>query len=385
MASPIYLDYAATTPVDNSVINEMMKYLPIDGIFANPSSQHSLGQAANKAVDESRAIAAEFLCCNPGEIIFTSGATESNNIAIKGIAKAYQEHGNHIITSQTEHKSVLDTYRVLESQGFEVTYLTPDKMGCISKEELESAIRPETILVSIMHVNNETGVIQEINSLGSIVKNKYKIYFHVDAAQSFGKLPIDLDNSPVDLLSCSSHKIYGPKGVGILYIRNRAKTRLIPLMNGGGQEFGIRPGTLPTHQITGLGKAIEIARNRMTTDSDSVALLHHLLKQGLAEIDGAVINNPEHAIPNILNISINGIDSITLVTSLQNEVAISSGSACTSGSIEPSHVLRAMGVDEGRLHSSVRISIGRYTTTQDIKTALNIISKEVCRIRSLMN
>jgi len=384
MNTPIYLDYAATTPVDDAVAEEMLKHLSSKRNFGNPSSQHCFGLRAEEAVEKARTLIAGYLNGKAKDIIFTSGATESNNIAIKGVVRANKAKGRHIITSVTEHKAVLDTCRALENEGFDVTYLTPDNTGLINSDQLAQAIRPDTVLVSIMHVNNETGVIQDIAALGNVV-NHNSIVFHVDAAQSFGKLPIDLGNTPVDLLSCSSHKLYGPKGMGLLYIRNRSKMRITPLVDGGGQEYGIRPGTLPTHQIAGLAKAVEIAHNRIGKDLETATMLNRILRQGLARIEGATLNSPPQALPNIINISFTDIDSVTLVTSLQNDVAISSGSACTSGSIEPSHVLRGMGIEGDRLQSAVRISLGRYTTREDIEIALDMITNEVSRIRNLMN
>lgn len=384
MKSPIYLDYSATTPVDDAVLEEMLKYLSRSENFGNPSSQHCFGLRAEEAVEKARSIIASFLNGKTKDVIFTSGATESINIAIKGIARANVTKGRHIVTSVTEHKAVLDTCRVLEHEGFDVTYLSPDPSGRISPDQIAQAIRPDTVLVSLMHVNNETGVIQDIDALGQAIK-RHDILFHVDAAQSFGKLPIDLSNGTVDLLSCSSHKIYGPKGMGILYIRNRPKTRLLPLCDGGGQEFGLRPGTLPTHQIAGIGKAIEIAHNRMEEDLEAATMLNQILREGLARIEGVTQNTPPQSLPNIINVSFADIDSVTLVTSLQNDVAISSGSACTTGSIEPSHVLRGMGIEGDRLQSAVRISLGRYTTRQQIESALTIITNEVSRIRNHLN
>lgn len=316
MNKPIYLDYAATTPVDKAVAEEMSKYLSSDGIFGNPSSKHVYGFQADDVIENTRSTISGFLKCKSREIIFTSGATESNNIAIKGIARANKGKGNQIITSVTEHKAVLDTCRALENEGFEVTYLKPDIAGIISSGQLREAIKPETILVSIMHVNNETGVIQDITELGNIIK-EHDIYFHVDAAQSFGKLPINLSNSPIDLLSCSSHKIYGPKGMGILYIRNRAKTKIESIVDGGGQEFGIRPGTLPTHQIAGFGKAIEIANNKINDDFEHAKGLKEYILDKISSIENTIINGQkESGLPNIINVSFIGVDSKTLITSL---------------------------------------------------------------------
>ena len=377
----IYLDYAATTPVDKAVAEEMSKYMTVDGVFANPSSNHCFGFDADDAVEQARTIISNFLDCHTKDIIFTSGATESNNLVIKGFARANKEKGNHIITVATEHKAVLDACRALEDEGFNITYLKPDENGKITADNLKHAITTKTILVSIMHVNNETGLIQDIASLGNILKEQ-KIFFHVDAVQSLGKLAIDLSSLPIDSASFSSHKIYGPKGIGALFIRNRAKTKLDPLVTGGGQEFGIRPGTLPTHQIVGFGKAIKIAENNIDEDYMHIAKLNKTIVEQLSKIKDSVINTDlEHSLPNIINISFMGVDSVSLITALQNDIAISSGSACTSGAIEPSHVITGMGLSDDRVNSAVRISVGRYTSQGELNTALEKITHEVERIR----
>lgn len=381
MLKPVYLDYAATTPVDKAVVNEMNKYLSYDGIYGNPSSSHSFGFLAEQAVESARETIAEFLGCQSKEIVFTSGATESNNIAIKGIARTNKHKGNHIVTSSTEHKAVIDACKALEKEGFDITYINPDSSGKVATEQLRQAIRGDTILVSLMHVNNETGVIQNPSKLGAITKER-GVYFHVDAAQSIGKLPIDLSDSPIDFLSCSSHKIYGPKGVGFLYIKNRPTVHIQALIDGGGQEFGIRPGTLPTHQIAGLGKAIALASGNIRDDMKHAQELRRGIIGKLNELDDVVLNSPEQGgLPNIINASFLGVESQTLTTSLQNEVAISTGSACSSGTIEPSHVLRNMDIEGDRLNSAVRISYGRYTTLDDIDNAMTKLISEVARIR----
>ena len=381
MLKPVYLDYAATTPVDKAVVNEMSKYLSYDGIYGNPSSSHSFGFLAEQAVENARETIAEFLGCQSKEIVFTSGATESNNIAIKGIARTNKHKGNHIVTSSTEHKAVVDACKALEKEGFDITYINPDSGGKIATEQLRQAIKEDTILVSLMHVNNETGVIQNPIELGAITKER-RVYFHVDAAQSIGKLPIDLSDSPIDFLSCSSHKIYGPKGVGFLYIKNRPAVHIQALIDGGGQEFGIRPGTLPTHQIAGLGKAIALASGNIRDDMEHAQKLRQKIIGKLNKLDDVVLNSPEQGgLPNIINASFLGVESQTLITSLQNEVAISTGSACSSGSIEPSHVLRSMGIEGDRLNSAVRISYGRYTTLDDLDNAMTKLISEVARIR----
>ncbi len=381
MRTPIYLDYAATTPVDRDVAAEMMKYLCFDGIFGNPSSAHGYGFKADDVIEEARTSISDFLGCKSKEIIFTSGATESNNLAIKGLARAHKDNGNHIITAITEHKAVLDSCRALEDEGFDVTYLVPEENGAITANNLSQAIKSETALVSLMHVNNETGVIQDIVALGNILKDR-NIFFHVDAAQSVGKLPIDLSAIPVDALSFCAHKIYGPKGIGGLFLRNRSKTKLNPIITGGGQEFGVRPGTIPTHQVAGFAKAIEIAAQTINEDYEHAATLNKMMIESLREIDDILINSDlENSLPNILNISVLGVDSTSLITSLQHDIAISSGSACTSGAIEPSHVIKGMGIKGERLDSAVRISVGRYTNKDDLKTALDKIINEVERIR----
>jgi len=382
MNSPIYLDYAATTPVDERVAAEMSKHLTSSSTFGNPSSSHIFGFKADDVIEKARNILSDFLVCKPKEIIFTSGATESNNLAIKGFAIANKDKGNHIITSITEHKAVFDTCRALENEGFDITYLSPNKNGIITPDSLKQAIKAETILVSIMHVNNETGVIQDIVALGNILKD-LNIFFHVDAAQSFGKLPIALSTMPIDALSFCAHKIYGPKGIGGLFIRNRSKIKIQALITGGGQEYGIRPGTTPTHQIVGLSKAVEIAKQSMDDDYAHAVEFNKEIVNEFKKMNDVIFNSDlTNSLPNIINVSFLRVESSSLITSLQNDIAISSGSACTSGAIEPSHVIKGMGIDGDRLNSAVRISIGRYTNKEDIKIALDKITYEVERIRN---
>jgi cysteine desulfurase len=383
MKAPIYLDYASTTPVDASVAAIMGDYLKKDGIFGNSSSQHCYGIQAQRAIDNARYQVASSLNCREKDLIFTSGATESNNIAIKSIANALKKQGRHIITTAIEHKSVLETCKALEYDGFIVTYLSPNSMGCINVEQLLATIVSETTLISIMHVNNVTGTVQEIAELGKVAKEN-NILFHVDAAQSFGKLAIDLSDLPVDLLSISAHKIYGPKGIGCLFIRDRTKMPLNPLFHGGGQEFGFRPGTCATHQIVGLGKAVEIAKLQRQTDFDNATQKRDEFLKAINKIDGVSINgDPNHALPNIINLSFKGLDSESLIIGLQNDIAISSGAACDSGAVGPSYVLRAMDLADDELYGALRISIGRYTTSEDIKIAANRICEEVSRLRRL--
>ena len=384
MNKPIYLDYAATTPVAPEVASSMMLYLTADGIFANPSSvQHCFGQQAELAVENARKSMAELLHCKVKELVFTSGATEANNLAIKGVAYSRKAQGNHIITSATEHKSVLDTCKYLEKEGFQVTYLRPNSDGLLNLKELESAIIEKTILISIMHVNNETGVIQDIQGIGNIAKER-NILFHVDAAQSAGKIAIDLSELPIDLLSLSAHKFYGPKGIGCLFIRNRAKMHLQAITHGGGQEYSLRPGTLATHQIAGMAKAFELANESLNEDAQHMATLRHTFLNQLNSLGGVTLNaGQESVIPNILNISFDDVSSDALIIALRNKVAISSGSACNSGTVETSYVLRAMGIEGERLYSAVRLSLGRYTTEQEIKQAGQLVCAEVICLKQL--
>jgi cysteine desulfurase len=375
----IYLDYAATTVVDPNVITAMTHSLQHE--YGNPSSRsHSFGWQAEKSVEDARQNIADLFHADPREIIFTSGATESNNLAIKGAAHFYHTKGKHIITCRTEHKAVLDACRQLEREGFTVTYLTPNQQGLLTLEQVEEAIRPDTILVSLMHVNNEIGVIHPIEKIGAFLREK-NILFHVDAAQSAGKLPIDLSTLCVDLLSVSGHKMYGPKGIGVLYVRRKPRVRLEAQIHGGGQERGMRSGTLPTHQIVGLGIACKIAKEQMQQDYSKAKALTDRLWAGLQDIEAIQINGDLHQrVPNILNISFNYVEGESLIMGLK-QLAISSGSACTSASLEPSYVLYALGLSEELAHSSLRFSVGRFTTEQEIDDAIDLIKKTVDKLR----
>lgn len=383
MKIPIYLDYAATTPVDPRVAQEMARYLTMDGIFGNSASTtHSYGFAAAKAVEAARAQVAKLIGAQPEEIIWTSGATESNNLALKGAAHFYRTKGQHIITSQIEHKTVLDTCSALEKQGFRVTYLHPEKNGLITVGALEEAIQKDTILVSLMHVNNELGVIQDLKMLSQCCRN-HDILFHSDVAQSLGKTPIDVTTMPVDLLALSAHKIYGPKGIGALYIRKNPRVRLEPLIHGGGQERSLRSGTLAQHQIVGFGCACQIMSAESESDQKHITELRDTLWQGIQAIGGIYLNGDFTAqIPNIFNISIDNVEGESLVVALK-DIAISTGSACTSASIEPSHVLRGIGIRPELAHSSLRISLGRFTTEEEISYAIQHIKAQVERLREL--
>jgi cysteine desulfurase len=384
LKTKIYLDYAATTPMAPEAVDAMLPYLTNKGIFANPASiQHCFGEEAEFAVENARSQIAGLLHGDVKDFMFTSGATESNNLAIKGIALGYRNKGQHIITSASEHKAVLDTCKYLESIGFSVTYLRPDIEGKISVDQVLSAITSETVLVSLMHVNNETGVINDIDQFAKALEQE-NVFLHVDAAQSAGKLPIDLSESPIDLLSLSGHKFYGPKGIGCLYIRNRKKLNLIPLLHGGGQEHGIRPGTLPTHQIAGMATAFELTNNTRDADYKHATTFEQALTEQLSKLDGVYFNgDQEHKLPNIINVSFEHVSSDALIIALRDEVAIASGSACNSGAVEASHVLRSMGIEGDRLYGAVRISFGRYTTVDEITWAGQRICEEVTRLREL--
>ena len=365
-------------------VQALCSSLTLDDNFANPASlQHSFGERANDLVENSRTNMATYLNCKHSDLIFTSGATESNNLAIKGIALGYQDKGKHIITSASEHKAVLDTCKHLESIGFSVTYLRPDLEGKISVEQVLSAITSDTILVSLMQVNNETGYIQDINQIAKALEQE-DVFFHVDAAQSAGKLPLDLSDIPIDLLSISGHKIYGPKGIGCLYVRNRKKLNLTPLFHGGGQEFGLRPGTLATHQIAGMATAFRLANEKMTDDYEHATKLQQLLVDQLNSLEGVYFNgDPENKLPNIINVSFEHVSADSLIIALRDEIAISSGSACNSGAVEASHVLRSMGIEGDRLYGAVRISFGRYTSIEEITWAGQRIVAEVTRLREM--
>lgn len=380
----IYLDYAATTPMAPESVAAMGLYLTEDGIFANPSSvQHHFGEQAEAVIETARRQMAASFNADAQDFIFTSGATESNNLALHGIAYRYRNQGKHIITAAGEHKSVLDTCKYLERTGSEVTYLRPASNGLLNLDALADAITDKTILVSVMHVNNETGVIQDIEKIAALTHEK-NLIFHVDAAQSAAKIAIDLSRTPIDLLSLSAHKFYGPKGIGALYVRNRKNNPLTPLMHGGGQEYGLRPGTLPTHQIAGMAAAFRIAHERLMSDRQHAERLKQLLLEQLSQLDGVALNGAQEcALPNIVNVSFEQVGSDALILALRDEVAIASGSACNSGAVEASHVLRAMGIEGDRLYGAVRISFGRYTAEQDILRAGYRLCEEVTRLRRL--
>ena len=383
MKLPIYLDYSATTPVDPRVAEKMMQCLTMDGIFGNPASRsHRFGWQAEEAVDIARNQIADLVGADPREIVFTSGATESDNLAIKGAAKFYEKKGKHIITCKTEHKAVLDTCRQLEREGFEVTYLAPQRNGLIDPAELEAAMREDTILVSIMHVNNEIGVIQDIEAIGELCRSK-GIVFHVDATQSVGKVPVDLSKLKVDLMSFSGHKIYGPMGIGALYVRRKPRIRIEAQMHGGGHERGMRSGTLAVHQIVGMGEAYRIAKEEMAAEAERLSALRMRLWNGIKDIEETDLNGcPEHSAPNILNVSFNYVEGESLMMALK-DLAVSSGSACTSASLEPSYVLRALGMTDELAHSSIRFSLGRFTTEEEIDYAIKLIHNAIGRLRDL--
>jgi cysteine desulfurase len=383
MTKPTYMDYSATTPVDKRVADKMIQYLTMDGDFGNPASRsHYYGWQADDAVKRARSQVASLIGADPREIVWTSGATESDNLAIKGIAHFYKKKGNHIITLKTEHKAVLDTCRQLEREGYEVSYLDPLPNGLLDINVLKMAIKDNTILVSIMHVNNEIGVIQDIESIGNLCREK-KIFFHVDAAQSAGKVDIDLSKLPVDLMSFSAHKIYGPKGIGALYVRRKPRVRIEAQMHGGGHERGMRSGTLATHQIAGMGEAFAIAEEEMVKENIAIKSLRDKLLEGFADMEEVVVNGDlEHRIPGNLNISFNYVEGESLMMAI-NDIAVSSGSACTSASLEPSYVLRALGLSDELAHSSIRFSIGRFTTEDDIDKAVDLVRAKVEKLRDL--
>jgi cysteine desulfurase len=380
---PIYLDYSATTPVDDRVVTVMLKYLGRDARFGNPASRsHVYGWEAEAGVEQARADVASLVGANPKEIIFTSGATESDNLAIKGAAHFYSKKGKHIVTCKTEHKAVLDSCRQLEREGYEVTYLDPEANGLIDPGKFEAALRDDTILVSIMHVNNEIGVIQDIAAIGEICRDR-NIIFHVDAAQSAGKVDIDLEQLKVDLMSFSAHKIYGPKGVGALYVRRKPRVRLEAQMHGGGHERGMRSGTLATHQIAGMGEAFRIAKEEMAVENERLLTLRSRLWDGLKDIEEVYINGDiDQRIAGNINISFNYVEGESLLMALK-DLAISSGSACTSASLEPSYVLRALGRNDELAHSSIRFTIGRYTTEADIDYTIAHVREAVEKLREL--
>ncbi|CAG9267235.1 IscS subfamily cysteine desulfurase [Paraburkholderia unamae] len=378
---PIYMDYSATTPVDPRVVDKMIPYLREQ--FGNPASRsHAYGWDAERAVEEAREQVAALVNADPREIIWTSGATESDNLAIKGAAHFYKSKGKHIITVKTEHKAVLDTCRELEREGYEVTYLDVKDDGLIDLDVFKAAIRPDTILVSVMHVNNEIGVIQDIETIGEICREK-GIIFHVDAAQSTGKAPIDLQKLKVDLMSFSAHKTYGPKGIGALYVRRKPRIRIEAQMHGGGHERGMRSGTLATHQIVGMGEAFRLAREEMATENERIRMLRDKLLRGLQEIEETYVNGDmEKRVPHNLNISFNFVEGESLIMAVK-DVAVSSGSACTSASLEPSYVLRALGRNDELAHSSIRFTVGRFTTEQDVDYVINLLKTKIAKLRDL--
>ena len=383
MKLPIYLDYAATTPVDPRVAEKMIKFLTTDGDFGNPASRsHQFGWKAEEAIDIARTQVADLIHADPREVVFTSGATESDNLAIKGAAHFYKKRGNHIITVKTEHKAVLDTCRQLEREGFEVTYLDVESDGLINIETFKAAIRPETVVVSIMHVNNEIGVVQDIAAFGEICRDN-KIIFHVDAAQSAGKIDIDLQTLKVDLMSFSAHKIYGPKGVGALFVRRKPRIRLEAQTHGGGHERGMRSGTLATHQLVAMGEAFKIAAEDMQEDHQRIKKLRQRLIDGVSGLEEVHLNgSEEHHIPGIVNISFNFVEGESLIMALR-DLAVSSGSACTSASLEPSYVLRALGLNDELAHSSIRFSIGRFTTEEEIDHAIVGVCDAIGKLRDM--
>jgi cysteine desulfurase len=380
MEQPIYLDYAATTPVDPRVAHKMSDFLLVEGAFGNPASRsHVYGWRAEEAVEAARAVIAETLNADVREIVWTSGATESDNLAIKGVA--YRASKRHIVTSAIEHKAVLDTCHFLEGEGFEVTYLIPDAHGRIEAVQVAEALREDTLIASIMHVNNELGTINDVASIGQVCRDA-GVLFHVDAAQGFGKLPLDVRTMPIDMISISGHKIYGPKGVGALYVRRDPPIKLTPLIHGGGHEMGMRSGTLATHQIVGIGEAANIMRAHMHEEQARMSSLRQRFLAHVQQIPDIKVNShPDHNLPSILNVGFEGVDGETLLLAL-DDLAVSSGSACTSASVEPSYVLRALGVDDEVAHSSLRFSFGRFTKDQDVDHAGRRLQEVVGRLRS---
>ncbi len=378
---PVYLDYSATTPVDPRVAEAMIPYLTEK--FGNPASRsHSYGWVADEAVERAREQVAALVNADPKEIVWTSGATESNNLALKGAAHFYSGKGKHIITMMTEHKAVLDTVRELERQGFSATYLVPEANGLLDLEKLKAALRPDTIIVSVMLVNNEIGVIQDIAAIGEICRDK-GILFHVDAAQATGKVAIDLQQLKVDLMSFSAHKTYGPKGIGALYVRRKPRVRLEAQMHGGGHERGMRSGTLPTHQIVGMGEAFRLAQQEMATENERIRMLRDRLWRGLSSMEEVHLNGDmEQRVPHNLNVSFNYVEGESLIMAVK-DIAVSSGSACTSASLEPSYVLRALGRSDELAHSSIRFSLGRFTTVEEVDYAVELLKGKISKLRDL--
>jgi cysteine desulfurase len=380
---PIYLDYSATTPVDERVAEKMCACLTREGVFGNPASRsHSFGWKAEKAVEEAREQVAALVGADPKEIVWTSGATESNNLAIKGAAEFYKKKGRHIVTISTEHKAVIDTCRALEREGYEVTYLDPEPNGLVDADKFAAALREDTVLASVMFVNNEIGVIQDIEKLGTICRAK-GVIFHVDAAQATGKVAIDLASLPVDLMSFSAHKTYGPKGIGALYVRRKPRVRVEAQVHGGGHERGMRSGTLAVHQIVGMGEAFRIAGQEMAAENERIRMLRDRLWNGIKDMEEVYVNGDlTHRVPHNLNVSFNFVEGESLIMALK-DIAVSSGSACTSASLEPSYVLRALGRSDELAHSSIRFSIGRYTTVEEIDYTIDLIRKAVGKLRDL--
>ena len=383
MQFPIYLDYSSTSPCDPRVAAKMAECLTLEANFGNPASRsHKFGWKAEEAVENARKQVADLLNCDPREIVWTSGATESDNLAIKGAAHFYSKKGKHIVTSKIEHKAVLDSCRQLEREGFEVTYLDPDSKGIISPERVAAAIRPDTTLVSLMHVNNEIGVINDIEAIGKVTR-EHGVIFHVDAAQSTGKLPIDMETMQVDLMSLTAHKTYGPKGIGALFVRRKPRVRLEPQMHGGGHGRGMRSGTLATHQIVGMGEAFHLAMLEMDADNARILKLRNRLLEGLQDMEEVYVNGDlDHRVAANLNISFNFVEGESLMMALRN-LAVSSGSACTSASLEPSYVLRAIGLNDELAHSSLRMTIGRFTTEEEIDYAIEKVKEAVGKLRDL--
>ena len=381
MKLPIYLDYSATTPVDPRVAQKMVTFLTEE--FGNPASRsHSYGWTAEAAVEEAREQVAALVGCDPKEIVWTSGATESINLALKGAAHFYKDKGRHLVTVRTEHKATLDTMRELEREGFEVTYLDVEPDGLVDLEKFKAALRPDTIVASVMFVNNEIGVIQDIAAMGEICRAR-GIIFHVDAAQATGKVPVDLATLKVDLMSFSAHKTYGPKGIGALFVRRKPRVRIEAQMHGGGHERGMRSGTLPTHQIVGMGEAFRIAKAEMATENERIRMLRDRLWKGLSEIEEVYVNGDmEHRVPHNLNASFNFVEGESLIMAIK-DIAVSSGSACTSASLEPSYVLRALGRSDELAHSSIRFTIGRFTTEADIDYTIDLLKRKVGKLREL--
>lgn len=378
----IYLDYAATTPVDPRVAEMMARHLTADGVFGNPASLHAYGYAAAQAVDTARCQVAALLNAEPDEIVWTSGATEANNLALKGTAGQYRKRGRHLVTVKTEHKAVLDVCRRLARDGYEITYLDPRPDGLLDLDQFAAALRPDTVLASVMHVNNETGVVQDLAALGQLTRAR-GVLLHVDGAQSVGKEPLDMQALDIDLLSLSAHKLYGPKGVGALYVRRRPKVRLEAQMHGGGQEHGLRAGTLAVHQIVGLGHACALAQTERAAEQERIRTLRQQFLAGLADLPAVTLNgHPERHNPGIVSLSFAGISAEALLWDVE-ELAVSTGSACTSASAEPSHVLRALGISDQQAHSTLRFSFGRYTTADDIDQAVARLRQAVLRLREL--